>query len=503
MATKNKKKRNRRIIAVIVILIIAVLLYVRFTNVKNQLIAGYEAVEVTVQDMQATVRGSGTVESGETLKVYAPANITIDEVYVENGDNVSLGDPIAKINSDDYLDAEKSIEDSIDEIDSAINSLYSSKGSTSVYSAVSGTVKNVYVSQSDYIEAVINENGSLMVISADNNMRLELSLESVENYSIGQEVFINVDDEQADGVITDINEYESMLKIIFEDNKYMPGQSVSVFDLEGNEIGTGGMMINVPVYVSGDAGIAGYVYVKENTAVSKGTKLLSVKENDASAQLIELTEQKAELQGQMDEMRQALTDIGMGKDYIIYAPAQGIVDNFILQPYTLCPEGTEIMSIQTTDTMEIVIPVDELDISKIEIGQIAELKFEALDGEKYQGTVAKINSLGQAVNGVTNYNILITIKEPGNILIGMSGTAKIITESKENVVTVPVEAVQIINDEYYVILGEDANVKTVADHKITTGINDGAYIEVLDGLSEGDTIAVLLEEGIEIQVGRR
>ncbi len=501
MPANKKKKRTRNIIIIIVILALIGYVYVSMNNAKNLLMTGYEAVEVTVQDMQAIVRGSGTVESGQTLDVYAPANVTIAEVYAENGDEIKTGDKIAKIDSDAYLEAVNAINDSIEQIDNSIGSLYSSKGSTALYSSVKGTVKEVYINQDDYIEAVMNSAGCLMVISADNNMRMEVTVDDAAKYVIGQSVVVKAGDKQSDAVVTDIDIYESSLKIIFEDDKYTIGETAVVYDENGALIGSAEMMINVPVYVTGDAGVAKYVYVKENTAVSKGTKLLSIKQNEASAELIALTEQKADLQKQLDDLQQGLADIGMGKDYIIYSPAEGIVDQMNLEPYMTIVEGAKIFSLQTTGTMQIKIPVDELDISKIVLGQTAELKFEALSGEKYEGVVSKINTLGEAVNGVTNYTIVVTIENPGSILIGMSGTSKIVTEYKENVVTVPIEAVQIIDDEYYVILGEDANVKTVADHKIVTGINDGAYIEVLDGLEAGDTVAVPVENGLDIQFG--
>ena len=42
-------------------------------------------------------------------------------------------------------------------------------------------------------------------------------------------------------------------------------------------------------------------------------------------------------------------------------------------------------------------------------------------------------------------------------------------------------------------MGDDANIKTIADRKIETGINDGAYIEVIEGLTDGDTVAIPVE----------
>ena len=501
MAKKNKKKRAIIWIIILVVLALAFLGYRYKTKKDAELLQGYEVVEVVKQDISTTVRGSGTVEAQDKIDIYAPANIVISEVYVENGDEVAGGTPIAKIDKDAYLDAEKTIEDSIDSIDNTISTMYSTKGSSAIYSTVKGTVKIINVEADELIEAVMNSDEFLMVISADNNMKMEISVDDAKAYETGQTVTVKFNDKSVDAVVTQVDELESNIKIIFEDDKYDVGQTADVFDESGSKIGTGDMQINVPVYVKGDAGTARYVYVKENQSVSRGTKLLSLKENDASGDLIDLANQRDDLAAQLEDMKQELEAIGLGSDYIIYSTAEGIVDEFNLTPYMTIAEGMKIMTLQRTNPLIIKVPIDELDISKVQLGQIVDLKFEALAGEKYEGVVTKINSLGQSSNGVTNYTITVTIKETGNILIGMSGNVKILTEQKQDVLAVPIDAVQLINDEYYVILGEDIYVKTVADHKITTGINDGAYIEVLDGLSEGDTIVMEKEQGLAFQMG--
>jgi len=69
----------------------------------------------------------------------------------------------------------------------------------------------------------------------------------------------------------------------------------------------------------------------------------------------------------------------------------------------------------------------------------------------------------------------------------------IISERAENVLTIPAEAIQIINGDKYVVLESDLSAgqdTVVATHKVTTGITDGVMIEITSGLSEGDRVAV-------------
>lgn len=502
MAKKNKGKG--RIIFIVILIIAAVIVGFMFyskSKIDTMLIDSYTTTEVLRQDMQTTVRGSGVVEAQNKLDVYSPMNIVISEVYAENGDEIVIGDAIAKIDKDTFLDAEKTLKDSIEQVDLQINSMYSSKGSTGIYSSVKGVVKIVYPQKDDFVEAVMNEYNALAVISADDNMRLELKVDDTDVYTQGSSVFVEIEDKKIEATITEIDALESMLKIVFEDLAYEVGTQVKVYDAHDTEIGSAQMKINVPVYVTGDAGVIHYIWVEAESSVSTGTKLFSLKDNDASGDLIDLTEQKEDLQEQLDDFRQGLVDIGLGEDYILYATQEGIMDGLILTPYMTVAEGMKMFTLQSTHPLMMEIDIDELDIAQVKVGQAAEIKFEALTGVTYQGEITKINALGQSVNGVTNYQVTVIINETGNILIGMSGNANILTDAKENVLTIPVEAVQLIDDEYYVIMGEDVNLVTVADHKIETGLNDGAYIEVVEGLSEGDTVAIPMEEGLDIRFG--
>ena len=66
--------------------------------------------------------------------------------------------------------------------------------------------------------------------------------------------------------------------------------------------------------------------------------------------------------------------------------------------------------------------------------------------------------------------------------MGMNCTAEIIIQSKENVLTVPVEAVNTKRGEYYVSLVDGAEAK------VEVGLYDDTNIEIVSGLTEGDEI---------------
>ena len=76
------------------------------------------------------------------------------------------------------------------------------------------------------------------------------------------------------------------------------------------------------------------------------------------------------------------------------------------------------------------LEVDELEISKIELGQTANITADALPDETFTGEVTKIANEGTSQNGVTTYKVELTISEPGNLISGMNVNAEIIVRVK-------------------------------------------------------------------------
>ena len=73
------------------------------------------------------------------------------------------------------------------------------------------------------------------------------------------------------------------------------------------------------------------------------------------------------------------------------------------------------------------------------------------------------------------------------MLVGMSATAAITTESAEDVLTVPASAIQERGSKTYVYTENDDGTLS-GETEVTTGVSDGTTVEITDGLSEGDTV---------------
>ena len=152
------------------------------------------------------------------------------------------------------------------------------------------------------------------------------------------------------------------------------------------------------------------------------------------------------------------------------------------------------------------ISVNELDINKIQVGQAVEITADAVEGETFTGVVDKVNINGTTTNGSTNYPVTVRVDgTPDELKPGMNVSAKIIVEDAGSVLCVPVEAVSRGSDGTSLVkvagqgaLDEKGNLIDPAkleDREVTLGRSDDTYIEILSGLEEGETVYVYQSAG--------
>ena len=163
-------------------------------------------------------------------------------------------------------------------------------------------------------------------------------------------------------------------------------------------------------------------------------------------------------------------------------------------------------STATADTMcviydmsylEMTLNVDELDILTIKEGQKATITADAVSGQTFEGVITSISKAGTTTGGTTTYPVTIRIDEMGDLLPGMNATAEIVTESADNVLSVPNAAITRGN---YVGVAKDSPSAANADDSMTapdgyvyfkgeTGVSDDDYIAITSGLTAEDTVA--------------
>ncbi len=231
--------------------------------------------------------------------------------------------------------------------------------------------------------------------------------------------------------------------------------------------------------------------------------------------------QKAAVKQAEESLREKEEDLAKTA---IYSPLTGTVSklNVELGERVLgsgFSQGTNLMTVSNLKDMEALVEVDENDVVLVSVGDTAKINIDAFGDEEFKGVVYQIgNSAKQTGLGtqdqVVNFEIKIKLLGKNEkIKPGMSCDADIRTDTHENVLSIPIQALTARipkakgekkgkhwrerksgkdnkeemkkKPEEVVFLYENGKAKMV---KVKTGISDDDYIEVTEGLKEGDTV---------------
>ena len=196
----------------------------------------------------------------------------------------------------------------------------------------------------------------------------------------------------------------------------------------------------------------------------------------------------------------ALTDAKQDlADYYIRAPFDGIIASVPVIKGDNASSSTTLGTVITAERVA-TISLNEIDIARVQLGQKVTLTFDAITDLVLAGKVAEIDSIGTVSSGVVNYNVKISFDTSDErIKPGMTVSADITTETKENVLLVPGGAVktlnnesfvQVFNPEIYLASGSQgiASGRTPEQKKVVVGASDDTNVEILSGLQEGEQI---------------
>lgn len=498
----KKKKSKKRIVILIIVLVIAALAvfgYLRMRASQAEMEKTvYDIVDVTKGTIEVKVKGAGTVEPLSDETVYASAAGTVTDVLFENGDTVSEGDVIAVLDSDSLESEKTSIEQQIDDIDTSILTVRSTSGSKNVVSPVEGVVKAVYAKEGDTVDAVVERDGALALVCPDELMKMQVSYNNA--VVPGDAVTVTVGTQSVNGVVVSVLSGKATVQ--FEDIGFAVGDSAVVTDAGGAEVGSGVVAVANPVYVTAKGGTVDDVRLEVGDDVSRGGKLMTLDGEVLSSTLYSLLEQRESLQQDLDDV---LADIdGLN----VLAGSDGVITGLSLKEGQPVQQGAALFTVQSANAVKIDVEIDELDIASIETGDEATVTFDALPEKTYEANIIKINPVGAAQSNVTKYTVTLSLEQAHGVLLGMSADVLIVSESAQDVLQIPVEAIQTINGEKYVVFEGDIDEEldsTPATHKVVTGVTDGVNIEVTEGLGEGDRVAVpqVKEKSLQEQMWSR
>jgi HlyD family secretion protein len=182
------------------------------------------------------------------------------------------------------------------------------------------------------------------------------------------------------------------------------------------------------------------------------------------------------------------------------APFDGIIASVSGNVGEQVSSGTPIVTLIDPTTVRVDTTVDESDIAKVKVGQDAVLTIDSLPGVSLQGKVVSIAGSATVSSGVVTYVVSVGLSTPndGTLKEGMTVAATITVASKDNVLMVPSRAVKTS--------GRNRVVEVVVNGKteqrtVQVGQSNDQYVEITDGLQEGDQVLITATTAATTQMG--
>ena len=254
--------------------------------------------------------------------------------------------------------------------------------------------------------------------------------------------------------------------------------------------------------------------IKEQTAIrdaalqtirnTQGTlNEINEKLNNYNDRLKDSTENLEKLQTNNDlsslNAQMTKDEINQGKAGI-QAEFSGVVTEVSAVSGGPAAKGGSLFTIASNEDVIVDMSVTRFDLEKLEVGQSAEIN---LAGKTYTGKVSKLSRLAQEnTKGTPVVSAEIHIDNPDeNIYLGLEAKVSVSGHKAENVIVVPVEAVNTGVDGSFCYVVDENGV--VAKREVVTGLASSMEIEIQSGLNVGDkvirnTTGMLVEEGMRV-----
>jgi HlyD family secretion protein len=179
----------------------------------------------------------------------------------------------------------------------------------------------------------------------------------------------------------------------------------------------------------------------------------------------------------------------------VTAPMGGVIYGLAVQRGAYVEPGTLIANVGRLDRVRVRVYVDEPELGRVAVGQPVTIRWQALQGKEWRGSVERMPSSIQALGSRQVGEVICTIENPGGELIpGTNVDVEIRTAVVENAVVIPREALRHdAGGDYVLALAGD----TVERKSVKTGASSVSQAQVTAGLTESDAVALPTETPVK------
>lgn len=434
---------------------------------------------------------------------------------------------------EDYAEAKADYDEALAEYNKAL----AQYDDAAIKASAGGVVTTLYVEEGDSVQ----ENTKIADIYDDSTMILKVPFNAADVTSkwVGKtaEIEISGSFETIEGKVTEIgaesstqsgNQIVKVVTIEVENPGSLTTTTTATATVSGTACNSAGTFeVGFETTLKADkTGDISEILIKEGSKVKSGDTILVFNKDNVedyistySSELksaesslstakksLETGEDNVEnAQDSIDSAKETLEDAQDNYDEVvesladtqITSPVTGVVvakNTLVGDTISTSNVSQTLAEIYDISSVTFEMSIDELDIKTVEVGQTVNVTADAIEGTTFEGKITNVSLVSSSSGGVTSYPVTVQIDDVGELVVGMNVTGEIILESVENVITVPVDAIQRNNVVY---VKDDTVTEAVGDVpagfksvEVTVGMSDDDYIEVTSGINEGDQVYV-------------
>ncbi len=491
IATRRPKKKIKawKVIALIIVLVIILRIVAGiFFSGGGDMLISVDTEAAVKGEITSTLDTSGTIAS-ELTRVYAsPVNAQVGDVPVEMGQNVQKGDYLLTYDTTS-LQKSYDIAELQAKAESATSNDTLAKSSESATDlAVSAGVISTLQSQIDTLNAEI---ANLQSQATSNE------LASNNNTAVSEEIAkLQAELESINVQITELETKKTEKGLSDKETETLKSLKKNKTKKE-NKIAKKQKSLNDAKDIANDlTNIKAQLTQKNSQLEDLQSQLAEAQSKKATAEEGILSEEaKANIsysqQASKLTLEQTADSLSRAKAGIT-ADFDGIVTNVEASAGTMAAEGTPLVTLASANDMCVEISVSKYNLTNIRIGQTAAVTFQE---KEYAGTINYISKIAETnESGAAMVTVKVHIENPDeNLILGLDAKVSIDLGKVENVVKVPISAVNSDTAGDFVYVVEDS---IVVRKSVTTGMASKEEMEIKSGIEEGEKVITTVDSTI-------
>lgn len=525
---QQKKRKNKKVIILCSVLAVVVLAVVAYMIFKPEEKLAVSTVEVTKQTINETLDTTGTVSTASEQSFTLMNKVKVKTVNVKEGDVVKAGDVLATF---DVSSLETALNEKENNYEKALAAYNKAKNSSSSASGKISSTKKQIAELEKEIETLKAKTSTTKPSSAKNDSGVKVSDDLVKRFiKIAKRFGVEYDEATARKVLTSIlsaGSSTSDISGLLDNLGTIAGGSGS-FDMSAFAQMSGGSsaLINAEMSLvqlkaqlatlelqSNDTYLSVYKTVYEN-AQSEYQKALTQTNEMKKGWIASEKGLVSEVNIKVGETVETQTVVD-GKDVDISSIISSISSGIDVSKMISSFFGSDKVGIKVLNYPLVAdISLSKYDVLDVSVNQ--EVSVKSANNEIHEGRVSYVGAVATSTGSSLDLNSImsgsgssstipaqVTIEDGDkSFIVGTDVDISIITDTQENALVVPVEAIIIDGSDVYVY-AYNKDKSTAVKKKVTLGISNDTYYQVLSGVSEGDVLIKNtsgLEDGAKVKL---